>query len=105
MAKTVKDWAKMEWYTFGLDLGKLLQAMFETVYSQKYVVDSSGSLRKRLIRASAHSSDQPWAGGARRILAKPRAILLAVVPLLAALLALKGRHSLSAWRHEQALHL
>jgi len=101
MAQTVRDWAQMKWYTFGLDLGKLLQAMFETVYSQQYTVDSTGSLRKRL-RASP-SSAGPWTGGARGLFAATGLVPLTAVPLFAALLALTGRRSLSRWRHEQSM--
>jgi len=51
MAITVKDWAKMKWKDFGIDLGHLLQEMAVTVYSQKYTVDDRGVLRRRSCRS------------------------------------------------------
>jgi len=47
MEVTAKDWDKKDWYTFGTDLGKLLQKMATTQLSRKYIVDDYGVLRER----------------------------------------------------------
>jgi len=92
MATTVKDWARKDWYQFGLDVGKLLQAMFVTVYSQKYEVDGSGKLRKRLLGTPAAPGG--LLGGATQTRGMVGVLALSSLPLLVALLAVKGRQAL-----------
>jgi hypothetical protein len=53
LAITAKDWAKQRWETFGQDLGKVLQEMALTVFSQKYTLDSTGLLRSIVPSESA----------------------------------------------------
>jgi len=95
MAKTVKEWAHHEWYKFGFDLGRLLQHMFVAVYSTKYSVDGTGTLRKRLIAEAASAGSPMLQGSAGQLLSALPAVPLAAVPLGVAALALKARRALT----------
>mmetsp|Transcript_59632 Transcript_59632/g.177415 ORF Transcript_59632/g.177415 Transcript_59632/m.177415 type:complete len:583 (+) Transcript_59632:86-1834(+) len=99
MATTVKDWARTEWYTFGLHVGQLLQEIFVSMYGQKWSVDHRGTLRKRLVEMAA--AEQPLAGAGALVALRAQLAKIALVgaaPLLAALLVLRGRRSLSSRR-------
>merc|ERR1719221_2333483 len=52
MAETLKAWSKMEWYAFGLNLGKLLQELVTVVFPQKYTFDDNGTLRMQMLEAA-----------------------------------------------------
>jgi len=95
MAKTIKEWAHHDWYAFGFDLGKMLQDMFVTVYSMKYSVDSTGTLRKHLIAEVSSAGSPLLQGGAGRLLSALPAVPLAAVPLAVLALAVKGRRVLA----------
>jgi hypothetical protein len=92
MAKTVKEWAHHDWYTFGFDLGRLLQDMFVTVYSMKYSVDGTGTLRKHLIVEAASARSPMLQGSVGKLLNALPAVPLAAVPLAVVALTVK------AWR-------
>merc|ERR1712129_409486 len=95
MAKTVKEWAHHDWYKFGFDLGRLLQDMFVAVYSTKYSVDGTGTLRKRLIAEAASARSPMLQGSAGQFLNALPAVPLAAVPLGVVALALKARWALA----------
>jgi hypothetical protein len=92
MAKTVKEWAHHDWYTFGFDLGRMLQHMFVTVYSMKYSVDGTGTLRKHLIVEAAPARSPMLQGSVGQLLNALPALPLAAVPLAVVAIAVK------AWR-------
>merc|ERR1712029_613517 len=87
MARTIQDWAKMEWYEFGLDLGKLLQKIVVTEFAQKYRVDGNGQLHTLW---GLSSSAQSASGSS--ILRHPFGLLVSVAFLVTvlALLALRA---------------
>jgi len=91
MAKTVKEWAHHDWYKFGYDLGRLLQDMFVAVYSTKYAVDGTGTLRKRLIAEAASTRSPMLQGGPGHLLDALPAVPIVAAPLAVAALALKAR--------------
>jgi hypothetical protein len=71
LAKAMKDWEKMRWYKFGVDLGLVLQEVVTVMFPSKYSVDASGALRS-LLQAS----------GAGRLGSVERSQLLPVASLL-----------------------
>jgi len=89
MAITVKDWAKMRWKNFGIDLGHLLQEMAVTVYDQKYVVDNRGILRQRILDLSAGGAPAGGIGATAVTAALATAALVAFVGLATLLRAAK----------------
>merc|ERR1719413_131266 len=44
LAQAVKDWTDMKWYSFGSDLGKVMQEMVTVMFPSKYSVDAAGGL-------------------------------------------------------------
>jgi len=95
MAKTVKEWAHHDWYNFGFDLGRLLQDMFVAVYSTKYSVDGTGTLRKRLIAEVASAKSPMLQGSTGQLLRVLSAVPLVAAPLGVVALALKAQRALS----------
>jgi len=82
IAETIKAWSQMEWYAFGYDLGKLLQALVSSVFPQKYAVDHAALVRadlKGVARLSGVAPMNMWA------------IASVVMFSLVALLSLRGR--------------
>jgi len=95
MAKTVKEWAHQDWYTFGFDLGRLLQHTFVAIYSMKYSVDSNGMLHRHLIAEAASARSPMLQGSAGQLLTALPAVPLAAIPLAVVALAVKARRALT----------
>jgi len=98
LAKTVQAWSDQQWSGFGENLGILLQMFVLIVFKQKYTVDHEGRLRRQLLGLS--QIPQPSDGGESSSLLTPALLVLTVVVLLAALVALKSRRTMTAWERE-----
>jgi len=48
LGKTIKDWSNLDWYSFGFDLGHLLQNLVLSLFQKKYAVSSDDVLRRQL---------------------------------------------------------
>jgi len=103
-AQAAKDWAGMNWYQFGNDLGHMLEQAGAAKMSQKYYIGPDGGLKKRLVQLADARARAPLASGSLLCLAALAAAM--AMPLAgAAGLRLQRACRGSAYDRGQRLYL
>jgi len=98
MAKTVSGYQQLvqdpsTGIDFGKQLGGIFQKVVENGFAQKYYVDKSGNLRRRILQL--RGSGGPFQGSESFI---PAVLVLVVFFLLLVLVAIKSRRAFAGWK-------